>query len=168
MGMEGIKTDQDFKKDPEFEREKKNQEWKNKNEVYKNLALKFSDLIKENPIVVYTQHGEGYNANATSSFDTVKNVETDETGTGGCCSIDFGEDWISVGKNGARCSHYFDKKTEYYKITKESLSNIMRMMDEMINRSGYSDQEKAMMSRDVFDNFRNKIIKQEDLEKINN
>lgn len=153
--------------DPEFERTKKNQELKNKNEVYKDLVSKFSDLIAENPILIYTQHGDFAPRQDISPIDRVHNVVTDESGTGGATSIGFndGSEWISVGTKGINCSHYFDKKTEYYKITKESLSNIMRMMDEMIYRSGYSDQEKAMMSRYIVDNFKDKIIKPEYLEK---
>lgn len=169
MGREGLnkKEKPEFEKDPEFERAKDNQERENKNKIYEGLASKFSELIAENPIVIYTQHGDGSPRKDIGPFNKVKDVRTDESGTGGGASINFdGSEWVSVGKNGVSCSHYFDKKTEYYKITKESLSNIMRMMDELIGRSGYSDQEKAMMSKYVFDNFRNKIIKPEDLEKV--
>ena len=152
--------------DPDFERAKANQENKNKNKIYEGLASKFSELIKENPIIVYTQH-DGFGSEQNNRFfDKVQEVRTDESGTGGSISVNFSyDDYIVVDKKGARGSYHFDKNFTHYKITKESLSNIMRMMNEMIRRSGYSDQEKAMMSQYVFDNFKGKIIKLEDLEK---
>lgn len=167
--MEGFnkKEEPEFKIDPEFERSKKNQERENRQDVYEGLAKKFSELIAENPIVVYTQH-DGFDPEDNgTSFSKVKDVRTDESGTGGSISVNFSyDDYVVVDKSGARGSYAFDKNSPYYKITKESLSNIMRMMDEMIGRSGYSDQEKAMMSKSVFDSLRNKIVSPEDLAKI--
>lgn len=160
--LEGFKN-KEVKVDENFEKEKDNKQWENRQDVYKGLALKFSELIKENPIVVYTQD-DNFAPTKNIGFDNVEDVRTDESGTGGSSTINFNSrDWVSVGKNGFSSSSYFDKKNKYYKITEESLSNIMRMMKELINRSGYSDQDKAKMFQDLSDNFKDKIIKEEDL-----
>ena len=152
--------------DLQFEREKKDLEWKNKQDVHEGLASKFSELIAENPIVIYTQHNGFKPEKMGIFFDKIKEIRTDESGTGGSISVAFNyDDWIAVRTSGFSSSNYFDKTSDYYKITKESLSNIMRMMNELIERSGYTEQEKDAMSKSVFENFRNKIVKQEDIGK---
>lgn len=153
--------------DPKFEEAKKTQQHENKMTIHKELAIKFSELIKEEPIVIYTQH-DGFKPEKNEIyFNNVNEIRNDETGTGGSIEVLFSyDDWVAVGTNGCRGSSYFDKNNDYYKITQESADSVIRMMNELIERSGYSSIEKTKMSQDVFNNFKNKIVKQEDLEKV--
>lgn len=151
--------------DPDFERQKKDIEWKNKSEIKEHLASKFSELIAENPIVVYySQVNEDTGTeNIRASFNKVKEVRIDESGTGGSMQLIFNyDDWVAVGKEGCRGSNYFDKSSNYYKISKDSADNIISMMNELIKRSGYNEQEKTKMLEDVVNNFKNKITNVEE------
>ena len=161
-------------------KEKEDIEWKNKKENNEYLISKFSEKLAEAPIVVYLQHGEGApQKKDTRTFNKVERVFTNQFGTGAGVSVQFDKDnWIGVsigtveGKiedkvNGRVDTSYpFDKNNGFYKITEETFQNILSIMSELIERSSCPDTEKQKMFQLVIDNFRNKIIKDEDVEKI--
>lgn len=139
------------------DREKKNAEYKNYENKMAHLTEKFSELLKDNPIVTYVQH-EGFGPENKKEITTIEKVYTDQSGSGGDSVVSFdSERYISVGKGG-----YQDSLTNssFNKITKESFYTISRMMDELIKDSGYSDAEKTKMSQMVIDNLKNHIIEE--------
>jgi len=158
--MEGINKNID----PEFEKQKERAEWENKQESHKYLASKFSEVLNQNPIVVYTQHRDSNPEDSGRKFDKVEEVRTDESGTGGSVSVIFDyNNWVAVDKKECKASSFFDKNNDYYKITEESFHNILDMMDELIKISGYTEIEKGKMFQSVVDSLKNKIVKKEDL-----
>jgi len=152
--------------DAKFESDKKRVERDNKQENTKYLATKFSEVLAQNPIVVYTNHEGSKRKDVSKKCDKVQEVRTDESGTGGVSVYFDSSDWVSVGENGFSASNFFDKKTGYYKITEESYQNILTMMNELIKASGYTEVEKQKMFQMVVDNFKGKILKPEDIEGI--
>ena len=151
----------------EFEQQKKDVEWNNKQENAKYLASKFSEILAKNPIIVYVKHGNFKTEDNGIKFDKVKETRTDESGTGGYIEVIFNDrDSIAVNKDKFSGSNFFEKQSDYYKITKESYQSILTMMDRLIKISGYTEVEKEKMFQMVVDNFKNKIIKDKDLKQI--
>ena len=162
--MEGLKKVSDEK----FELEKRNTEQKNEEENQKYLISKFSEKISQNPIIVYVQYGSGEKPYGDSiRIDKVDGVLTDEQGKRNGVVVNFNKDiTIAVSPSGIRASGFFSEKSEFYKVTNESYHNILSMMSELIEKSSYSDADKSKMLQNVINNFRNKIIKDEDVEKV--
>lgn len=149
-------------------KEKEDIEGKNKKENNEYLISKFSEKLAEAPIVVYLQHGESEpQKKDTRTFNKVEKVFTNQFGTGAGVSVQFDKDnWIGVNIGTVDTSYPFDKNNGFYKITEETFQNILSIMSELIERSSCHDTEKQKMFELVVDNFRNKIIKDEDVEKI--
>ena len=152
------------KSNSEFEDQKKNTEWNNQEESLKYLASKFSEMLAESPIVIYEEKKGSKAEEVGKKFDKVQEVRTDKTGTGGHINIIFDyNNYIAVDKDRFDACNYFQKQSDYYKITEESYQNILTMMDKLIKISGFSEVEKEKMFQMVVENFKNKIIKDEDL-----
>lgn len=142
---------------PLTERDKVSTERKNYETKMAHLTEKFSELLKDNPIVTYIQH-EGFGAERKHEIESIEKVYNDQAGSGGESVISFNrEDYISVGKNGCKSSL---TDNSFNKISKESFYTISRMMDELIKDSGYTEAEKAKMSQMVIDNLKNHIIEE--------
>ena len=131
------------------------------------LAQKFSEKLKEHPINIYIKHDNlpvENNRKTRTIFGNIESVRTDESGTGGSVSINFSyNNWISVRKDKFDGSDFFNPRSAYYKINEESFQNILTMMKELINRSGYSEVEKDNMFNLVVDG-----LKEEDLKEFSN
>ena len=151
---------------PITENTKRDIEFSNNKEKMKDLISKFNERLSKNPIAIYVQHDKKYKAENPRTYNAITNTYTDISGTGGSVGFDFDDrEYISVTKNEIRPSSFFDSRAEYYKITEDSFQNILRMMDELIRASGYSDVDKSKMFQYVIDNFKEKIIKEEDIVK---
>ena len=149
---EGIK-----KVDLNFEKEKEDIKWKNQQEKTKYLMSKFSEVLAQNPIEIYTKYGDRIEK-VGIIFDKIERVTTDESGTGGNIEVIFNNNnYIAVSKRGFGSSSLFGKEGQH-KIKKEAFQNILTMMSELIKASGYSETEKSKMLQDVVDNFKDNII----------
>ncbi len=146
--------------------EQKNIEWKNHIDMLNHFKEEFSKILKENPIQIFTKNAD-YPAEKLRGIDNIKNVNIDESGTGGIVSVNFSyDDYISVTTKGFSGSSPFNKKYDFYKINEVSFQNILTMMDELIKRSGYSEQEKSKMFQFVVDGLKDKVIKDEEIKKV--
>ena len=149
---------------PITENKKRDVEFSNNREKMKDLISKFNERLSETPIAIYVQHDKKYKPENPKTYSAITNAYTDPSGTGGSVGFEFeNREYLSVTKNEVRTSSFFDSRAEYYKITEESFQNILRMMDELIRSSGYSDVDKSKMFQYVIDNFKEKIINEENL-----
>jgi len=155
-------------------KEQKSFEDKNKEKNLEDLKNKFNEILKENPIVFYSKKFKNEKPMKTgTSFNLIKDVRTDESGTGGNIGFTasyadkerkegYYDSYFFVDKNKANGHYEFNSKDES-RITKESFQNIVTIMNDLIKISGYSEKDKNQMFLYVIDNFKDKILKDEDL-----
>lgn len=156
-------------KDEVFELQKRQAEEQRKKETLDELKSKLQEIIKENPIEIkYCGHGNstGYKFDKINSISIIDNKYKVKAG------IDFTMDkfdrdnYLYVSNNkGIISSLTFEKKDPNYKITNVSFQTLSTMMNTLIRRSEISDLEKDILLQYVVDNFKNKILPVEELEK---
>lgn len=154
----------------DFEQQKKNIEWNNKEAKLNDFKNEFNEILSQNPINIYTQYNKDMKARKENLFfKGVESLRSDESGTGGNVGFELtikgGKvyDWIYVNKDGSVSADHYLRKDDCYKITNDSFQNILTMVNKLIKNSGYNDKEKNAMFNGIVEHFKGKIIKDEDL-----
>lgn len=148
--------------DEEFEKQKGAVELENRKNKEKFLIENFSEKLRGGPIVVYKEGKKGI----FSQSDKVEDVRLNYDDQG--ISVFFNHNnWIEVYANTKGIGFYdsFASKEEDYKITKDSFDTILNIMHDAIEATVCSDSDKEKMFQMIIDNFKNKIIKDEGMEK---
>ena len=159
-------------KDEAFEAQKKQAEEQRKKETLEDLKSRLQEIIKENPIEIKDC---GHSNNDSYKFNQIKNVWIiDNKNYHFKVGFDFmekdsgGRDYFFyVTDEGIKTSAIFENKNPKYKITKDSFENLSTMMNKLIQRSNLNDLEKNKMLQYVIDNFKDKILPTEEIEKNN-
>lgn len=155
-------------KDEAFEAQKRQAEEQRKKETLEDLKSRLQEMIKENPIdIKYCGH-----ANSTGyKFDKINSISIIDKKYNVRAGIDFTmgkfdrDNYLYVSDKGITSSLAFEKKDPEYKITNTSFQTLSTMMNTLIMRSDISDLEKDKMLQYVIDNFKDKILPTEDIEK---
>lgn len=157
-------------KDEAFEAQKRQAEEQRKRETLEDLKSKLLEIINENPIEIKYC---GYGNSKDLKFNKIDSISINdkycrEIGIKFINDDKFNKDnYFYVGDSGVRTSLPFEKKYPEYKITEISFQNILTMMNKLIDRSDLNDLEKNKMFQYVVDNFKDKILKTEEIEKKN-
>ena len=138
-------------KDPQEEKGKK--ELSNNKYVMDELKSKYSEKLKENPIVVLGS------ISSKNEVTDINRIDTDQSGTGGDIGLSFGkgDDYLYVDKNGKINDRLFK---DIYKTDENSFHTIVTIMSDLIERSGYSVEQKSKMQRNVIQHL-NSLIKKD-------
>ena len=142
--------------------EKNSIQAQNRAEKIEGLLLKFSDLIKENPIIVTYTGGENSKMEHAEKIDKIESVVSDKNGVGDNTGVRFSNgEYIYIRRNAVDASPLFVEGSTGNKITEESFQNILTIMKELIKISGYDNADKEKMFELVVNNFKDSIIKKE-------
>lgn len=134
-------------------RDIKDQEIKNNRYVIEELKSKYEEKIKENSIKIFSE------LSGTKEIKSIYKIETDSLGSGGNIGLAFenGDKYLYIDKNGKINDGLFNN---IYKTDKNSFDNIITIMTDLINRSGYSENEKSKMQREII-SYLDSIIKKD-------
>ena len=171
MVMEGLNKIIDNTKDSkktdleEFKFQKEFAEEESGRKVEEELKSKFSEILKEHPIVIYKKEIDPTQKYSEIKLDDLKDINLGRYG--GDVHILFDRDnFFSVGKNGFYAMpKYFNSRYTSH-ITKETFDNIVMMMNQLIERSEYSSDKKEKMMNNVVSGLKYKIIGEEELKKL--
>ncbi len=139
--------------DHNSDREKRNKEFKNYQNLMSELKSKYQENLEKNPIKILDSFG-----NAREIKDVYK-LSTDLSGDGKDIGVDFetGDNYFYTDKNGKINDRVFN---DIYKTDEESMQTITTIMTDLINRSGYSDVEKNKMQSNII-NHLNSLVKKD-------
>lgn len=144
-----------------FEKKKQAFELKTRAKKEKFLEEKFSEILEQHPIVMYKKGKK----EIFSKSDKAKEVLLNHDDQG--ISVSFNNDnWIRVYTKDIMVSYFFDEERGDYKITKDSFDTILTVMHDAIGATSCSESDKENMFQMIIDNFKSKIIEDEDIEKI--
>lgn len=135
------------------EKEKRNKEIENYQNLTSELKSKYQEKLTENPIKIIPSLGEA------REIKDIYKLSTSISGDGEDIGVNFntGDKYFYTDKNGKINDQVFNNM---YKTDEGSMQTITTIMTDLINRSGYSDVEKNKMQSNVI-NHLNSLVKKD-------